>query len=92
MKLIGQEDDALLFHAINLDDNRLFETDMTHMLRLLNGRKSIENGLVVDAIAHKVVDGEVTHTHAGEVLEEMRALTGVNAEVAKTGLHNDFGS
>ena len=62
------------------------------MLRLLNGRKGIENGLVVDAIAHKIVDGEVAYTHAGQILEEMRTLTGIHTEVAKTGLHNDFGS
>ena len=64
---------------------------MTHMLRLLNRWESVEKRLVVDAVAHEIVDRQVTHAHGGEVLEKVGALARFHTEIAQTSLDNDFG-
>ncbi len=51
----------------------------------------VEEVVAVDAVAEVVVDGEVADAEGGEVLEEVRALTGVYAVVLQAGLDDDLG-
>ena len=60
------------------------------MVGLFDSRKSVENGVVIDAITHKVIDGEVANSHTGEILEEVSALAGIHPEIAQTCFYNDF--
>lgn len=60
----------------------MFESDMTYMICLFNSRQGIQDSLIVDAVIHEVIDGEVTNAHTGEVLEEVGSLTGIDPEVA----------
>ena len=61
------------------------------MLSFRDGRHLVEDFLPIDAVVHESVYREVAHTEGGEVLEEMSALTGFDAIVLQTSLHNDFG-
>ena len=62
---------------------------MAHKLRFLNGKHTIEDGLLQHTIASVGVDGEVADTKGGEVLEEMGALRGVDMIVLQASLNND---
>ena len=64
---------------------------MAYVFGLGFSRHIVKHVLTEDAVAHVGIDGEVTDTEAGEVLEEVGALGGVNMEVGKAGFDDDFG-
>ena len=88
----GLHDDAFLLHAIDLDGEGTGETDVAHMLRLVDGGHLVEKFLTIDAVVHVVVDREIGDTEGGEVLKEMGALTGIDAIVLYAGFDDDLGS
>ena len=59
--LLGEEDETELFLAVHLDGERTREAHVAHVVRLLDGREVVEEGLVVRAVADEVVDGEIAH-------------------------------
>ena len=70
---------------------RTLETDMAYILRFFNGRHTVEDILLENAVASIGVDGEITHSERGKVLEEMRSLRGVNMIVLQTTFYDDSG-
>ena len=48
--------------------------NMPQVSGFLYGRLGIEKRLVVDAIIHIGIDGEIAHAKRGEILEEVRTL------------------
>ena len=56
---------------------------------LLGGRHGVEKVLAVDAISEIVVDGEISDSKAGEVLEKVRSLTGIHSVILQTGFDDD---
>ena len=72
---------TFLLHAIDFDNERLVEMNVTDMGGFTGGWHLIENVLPIDAIAHEVVDGEVTYAEGSEVLEEVGALTWIHTVV-----------
>ena len=70
----------------------MVKTDMTDMGSLLHRRERIEQRLLVDAVANEVINREVPYPHAGEVLEEMSALAGIDPEIAQARLNNHLSS
>ena len=81
----------MLLLAVHHDFQGAIEADVAHKLGFLNGRHAVEDGLLQHTIASIGVDGEVTHTEGGEVLEEVGALRGIDMIVLQTGLDNDSG-
>ena len=79
----------MLLLAIHHDFQGTVEADVAHKLGFLNGRHTIEDGLLQHTIASIGVDGEVADTKGGEVLEEMGALRGVYMIVLQASLNND---
>ena len=63
--------------------------NMPQVSGFLYGRLGIEKRLVVDAIIHIGIDGEIAHAKRGEILEEVSTLTGIYTIVCQTGLNND---
>lgn len=49
---------------------------MPQVLRLVYGRLCIQEFLVVYAVIHKGVDGKVSHSKGGQVLEEVGSWLG----------------
>ena len=69
----------------------MIEADVAHVFRLLNGWHLIEDILLENAIACIGVNGEIADTEAGEVLEKVGTLRGIDMIVFQTRLHNDTG-
>ena len=65
---------------------------MPQVLRLVYGRLCIQEFLVVYAVIHKGVDGKVSHSKGGQVLEEVGSLTGVYPVIGQSGFHYHAGS
>ena len=57
----------------------------------MQGGTGIEEVLVVDAVVHVGVDGEVAHAERCQVLEEVGALAGIHAVVGQAGFHDNPG-
>ena len=55
--------------------------NVTDMGSFCDGWHLVKNALPIDAIAHEVVDGEVTYAEGSEVLEEVGALTWIHTVV-----------
>ena len=85
-----REDDSFLLAAIDFDGEGRGQADVAHVLRLLDGGQPVENVLTVDAVAPEGVDGEIADAQRREVLEEVRALAGINLETVKSCLHDDL--
>ncbi len=81
----------MLLLTIHHDFQGTVEADVAHKLRFLNGRHTIEDGLLQHTIASVGVDGEVADTKGGEVLEEVGALRRVDMIVLQASLNNDTG-
>ena len=63
---------------------------MAHVFCLFNRRHSIENHVAEDALTAMLIDGEITYTEGGEVLEEVSALTRVYTVVVQADLYYQF--
>lgn len=87
----GQEHEAELFLAVYFDGKRTGKADVAHEARFGDGGKGVEDRLVANAVARKGIDGEIAHAERREVLEEVRALRGIDPIVGKTGLNDDAG-
>ena len=65
--LIGrQQYDSLFPLSIHFSNNRLTETYVPQVLRFVYGRLCVQKVLIIDAVVHKGVDGEVAHTERGQ--------------------------
>ena len=62
--------------TIHFHNNRPLKVYVTKIFSLKYGRLRIQKLLVVYSIIHKRIDGEITYTKGGQILEEMRPLTG----------------
>ena len=51
---------------------------MAHIFRLLHGRHLVEQVFPYRAAIGLRIDGEIAHAKRGKILEEVRALAGVN--------------
>ncbi len=80
----------LLLFTIHHDAQGFVEVDMPHMFRLLDSRHGIQQVLPPDALTRDGIDGEITDTETGEVLEEMRSLAWVYAVVFECHLSDEF--
>ena len=80
-----------MFHAIHHDGDRGIEAHVAHILGLIHGWHRIQDILSEDAVVVVRIDGEIPHAEGSEILEEVRALTGIDAVVLQSGLHDDTG-
>lgn len=80
---------SLLLPAVHFDGHGMFEADVAQVFRLVQGGLGVEVVLVVEAVVHVGVDGEVAHAERCQVLEEVGALAGVHAVVGQAGFHDD---
>ena len=84
-----QQHHAVLFLAVHHDFQRTIEADVTHKFGLFDGGHTVEDFLLQYAIAGVGINGEVTDTERGEVLEEVGALRWVYMIVLQTCLNDD---
>ena len=82
---------SLFVHAVDFDGHGLGEAYMAYVFGLCFGRKGVEHVLTEDAVAEVGVDCQVADTEAGEVLEEVGTLGGVDMEVGESDFDDDFG-
>ena len=66
----------------------MVEAHVTYELGFFYSGHLVEQLLLEYPVARIGVDGEVAHTKRGEVLEEVRALRGVNTVVLQSYLNN----
>lgn len=64
---------------------------MAGVFKLLDDILLSEDVKVDEGICGLEGDSEVTHFHGGDVMEEVRAEGGIQREVGKSLLHDDFG-
>ena len=81
----------MLALAVHHDAEWTLESHVAYILRLVDGGHVIEDGLLEDAVASVGVDCEIADTKGCEILEEVRALRGVNVIVLETSLDDDAG-
>lgn len=63
---------------------------MTHKQRLVNSRHSVKHFFLHRAAIRTIgIDCKITHTEGSEVLEEMGALTGIDAITRECYLCDD---
>ena len=80
-----------MFLTVHHDLQGLLEADVAHVLGLFDGGQCIEHFLTEEAVARVGADGEVADTERGEVLEEMRALRGIDMVALECRLDDDAG-
>ena len=72
---------TFLLHTIDFDNERLVEMNVTDMRGFGDCWHLVEDTLPIDAVAHEIVDGEITYAEGSEVLEEVGTLTWIHTVV-----------
>ena len=82
---------SFFIHAVDFDGHSLWQAYMAYVFGFCFGRHGVEHVLTEDAVAEVGVDCEVADAEAGEVLEEVGTLGGVDMEVGESDFDDDFG-
>ena len=80
--------ESLLFHSVHHHAKRMFKANMSYVGCFFHGRHLVENFLVKESHAFVFVYCEISHSEAGEVLEEVCALARIHAVVLERNLYD----
>ena len=74
--------------AVDCDRKRTIEAHNPQPLGFIYGRHGVEVVDIIQAVVAEGIDSEISNAERGKVVEEMSALTGLNAIICQGGFDN----